>query len=142
MQQQQSKSHSKSDQTTTAATTTTPTGASASQTFKKGQEGNNKNNNAREDQGEREGQTKVGLNDILRRIRHLIVEGRCNLEIQNILQLEERTFYRYLAKTNEIDQALFAEEGKKKTLEQNLAYSKIDCSTHTAGILQWQTLRT
>jgi DNA-binding CsgD family transcriptional regulator len=57
--------------------------------------------------------TKVSLNDTLRRIRHLMVEGRSNSEIQNILELEERTFYRYMAKINEIDQVLFAEEEKK-----------------------------
>jgi DNA-binding CsgD family transcriptional regulator len=57
--------------------------------------------------------TKVGLNDTLRRIRHLMIEGRSNLEIQSILQLEERTFYRYMAKINEMDQVLFDEQEKK-----------------------------
>jgi phage FluMu protein gp41 len=69
--------------------------------------------------------TKVGLNDTLRRIRYLIVEGWSNLDIQNILQLEERTFYRYMAKVHQIDQALFAEQ-EKKTITTELAYSKID----------------
>jgi hypothetical protein len=57
--------------------------------------------------------TKLGLNDTLRRIRHLVVEGRTNLEIQSILQLNERTFYRYMARIYEIDQALFLEQEKK-----------------------------
>jgi ATP/maltotriose-dependent transcriptional regulator MalT len=57
--------------------------------------------------------TKLGLSDTLRRIRHLIVEGRSNSEIQDILQLNGRTFYRYMAKIYEIDQALFAEQEKK-----------------------------
>ncbi len=57
--------------------------------------------------------TKVGLNDTLRRIRYLIVEGRSNSEIQDILQLNERTFYRYMAKIYEMDQALFIEQEKK-----------------------------
>jgi DNA-binding CsgD family transcriptional regulator len=57
--------------------------------------------------------TKIALNDTLRRIRYLIIEGRSNSEIQDILKLEERTFYRYMAKIYEIDQALFAEQGKK-----------------------------
>jgi DNA-binding CsgD family transcriptional regulator len=57
--------------------------------------------------------TKVGLNNTLRRIRHLIVEGRSNLEIQSILQLNERTFYRYMAKIHEIDHALFLEQEKE-----------------------------
>jgi hypothetical protein len=57
--------------------------------------------------------TKVGLNDTLRRIRHLLVEGQSNLDIQSILQLNERTFYRYMAKIYKIDQALFVEQEKK-----------------------------
>jgi hypothetical protein len=98
---------SNSGSTPTTATT------SATQTLKKGQ-GNN-NNTREEGEGPRTKRrpTKVGLNDTLRRIRHLMVEGRSNLEIQNILQLEERTFYRYMAKIHQIDQALFAEQEKK-----------------------------
>src|SRR5919106_1477408 len=88
--------------------TTTPT-----QTSKKLQD----NNNTREEEAAKRTKkrrpTKVGLNDTLRRIRHLIIEGRSNLEIQNILQLEERTFYRYMAKIHQIDQASFAEQEKK-----------------------------
>jgi hypothetical protein len=97
----------------TKPTTAARVATSATQTLKKGQD----NNNAREEEGAKRTKkrrpTKVGLNDTLRHIRHLIVEGRNNLEIQNILQLEERTFYRYMAKIYEIDQALFAEEEKK-----------------------------
>ena len=96
----------------TIAPTTIQT--NATQAFNKEQD--NTTNNRREEEKTRRAKrrpTKVGLNDILRRIRHLIVEGRSNLEIQNILQLEERTFYRYMAKINEIDQALFSEQEKK-----------------------------
>ncbi len=67
--------------------------------------------------------TKVGLNDTLRRIRQLMVEGRSNSEIQDILQLEERTFYRYMAKIYEIDQALFAEQ-EKKTIKTEMSILK------------------
>src|SRR5215211_1774433 len=100
----QTRSNSDSRPTTV---TTGPT-----QTLKKGQ-GNK--NTRQEEEGERTKRrpTKVGLNDTLRRIRYLIVEGWSNLEIQNILQLEERTFYRYMAKIHQIDQALFAEQEKK-----------------------------
>ena len=52
-----------------------------------------------------------------------MVEGRSNLEIQNILQLDERTFYRYMAKIYEIDQALFAEQ-EKKTLTTEIGIFK------------------
>jgi hypothetical protein len=110
--QQQSNSGSTLTNATTATT-------SATQTFKKRQ-GNNNNNTIKEEQEEEETRrtkkrrpTKVGLNDTLRRIRHLMIEGRSNLEIQNILELEERTFYRYMAKIHQIDQALFAEQEKK-----------------------------
>ena len=102
--QQRQNSGSNSGQTT--ATT------SATQTFKKGQD----NNNTREEEGAKRTKrrpTKVGLNDTLRHIRHLIIEGRSNLEIQNILQLEEHTFYRYMDKIHQIDQASFAEQEKK-----------------------------
>ncbi|MDQ3903020.1 MAG: hypothetical protein M3247_05110, partial [Thermoproteota archaeon] len=67
--------------------------------------------------------TKVGLNDTLRRIRHLVVEGRTNLEIQSILRLNERTFYRYMARIYEIDQALFLEQ-EKKTMATELRVFK------------------
>jgi len=84
---------SNSGSTPTTATT------SATQTLKKGQ-GNN-NNTREEGEGPRTKRrpTKVSLNDTLRRIRYLMVEGWSNLEIQNILQLEERIFYRYMTKS-------------------------------------------
>jgi DNA-binding CsgD family transcriptional regulator len=88
---------------------------SAALTLKKRQ-ANNNNNTREEEQAKRTKKrrpTKVALNDTLRRIRHLIVEGSSNAEIQNILQLEERTFYRYMAKIYQIDQALFEEQEKK-----------------------------
>ena len=110
--QPQQRSSSGSGLTTPGATTTNPT-----QTLKKGQ-GNNTNTKEKEEvvvviKRTKRRPTKVGLNDTLRRIRHLIVEGRSNIEIQDILQLEERTFYRYMAKIYEIDRALFAEQEKK-----------------------------
>jgi hypothetical protein len=99
---------SNSDSTPTTVTT------GPTQTLKKGQ-GNKNTRQEEEGEGPRTKRrpTKVGLNDTLRRIRYLIVEGWSNLEIQNILQLEECTFYRYMAKIHQIDQALFAEQEKK-----------------------------
>jgi DNA-binding CsgD family transcriptional regulator len=96
---------------------TTPRTKDPTQTLKKGLS----HNNTKEEEEPRRTQrrpTKVGLNDTLRRIRHLIVEGRSNSEIQDILQLEERTFYRYMAKIYEIDQALFAEQEKKTLITE------------------------
>lgn len=103
---------SNSGSSSNSGLTTATTSATQTQTFKKGQ-GNNNNNAREEAKRTRRRPTKVGLNDTLRRIRHLIVEGLSNSEIQNILQLEERTFYRYMAKIYEIDQTLFAEQEKK-----------------------------
>jgi len=108
------KNHSQQESSNSCLTTAS---TSTTQTFKKKQD---YNNNTREVEGSAKGTkkrrpTKVGLNDTLRSIRQLMVDGRSNLEIQNILQLEERTFYRYRAKIYEIDQALF-EEQEKKTL--------------------------
>jgi DNA-binding CsgD family transcriptional regulator len=97
----------------------TPTAPSLIQPLKKGQV-----NNTREEEEEatkrtkKRRPTKIALNDTLRRIRHLIIEGRSNLEIQDILQLEERTFYRYMAKIYEMDRALFAEQEKETLITE------------------------
>ena len=108
--------HSNSGSTLTTSTST-------NQTLKR-EQGNN--NNTREEataKRTKRSTTKVGLNDTLRRIRQLMVEGRNNSEIQDILQLEERTFYRYMAKIYEIDQALFAEQ-EKKTIKTEMSILK------------------
>ncbi len=117
------KNHSQQESSNSGLTTAS---TSTTQTFKTGQD----NNNNRREEGEaakrtkkKRRPTKVGLNDTLRRIRQLIVDGRSNLEIQNILQLEERTFYRYMAKIYEIDQALF-EEQEKKTITTEIGIFK------------------
>jgi translation initiation factor 2B subunit (eIF-2B alpha/beta/delta family) len=98
---------------------------STTQTFKKVQDNNNSTREVEEaaKRIKKRRPTKVGLNDTLRRIRQLMVEGRSNSEIQNILQLEERTFYRYMAKIHEIDQALFDEQ-EKKTLTTEIGLFK------------------
>jgi hypothetical protein len=97
-------------QSSSSSIPTTPRAINPTQTLQKKQ-----GNNTKEEEAKRTKRrpTKVGLNDTLRRIRYLIIEGRSNSEIQDILKLEERTFYRYMAKIYEIDQALFAEQGKK-----------------------------
>ena len=102
---------SNSDLTTASMNTT--------QTLRNGQ----RNNNTREEEEaakrtKKRRPTKVALNDTLRSIRQLMVEGRSNSEIQNILQLEERTFYRYMAKIYEIDQALFDEQENKTLITE------------------------
>jgi DNA-binding CsgD family transcriptional regulator len=62
--------------------------------------------------------TKVALNDTLRRIRYLIILGKTNLEIQDILHLNERTFYRHMAKIHKIDNTLFLEQEQKSVASE------------------------
>jgi DNA-binding NarL/FixJ family response regulator len=42
--------------------------------------------------------SKIQLGATLRKIRHLLAEGHTNKEIIELLQVEERTFYRYMAR--------------------------------------------
>jgi DNA-binding NarL/FixJ family response regulator len=42
--------------------------------------------------------SKIQLGATLRKIRHLLAEGHTNKETIELLQLEERTFYRYMAR--------------------------------------------
>jgi hypothetical protein len=78
-------------QSNSGSTPTTAT-TSATQTLKKGQ-GNN-NNTREEGEGPRTKRrpTKVSLNDTLRRIRYLMVEGWSNLEIQIYYSLKSASF--------------------------------------------------
>ena len=46
----------------------------------------------------------------LRKIRHLLAEGYTNKEIIETLQLEERTFYRYMARIYAQDKAYFEQQ--------------------------------
>ncbi len=113
------KNHSQQESNSGSNSGLTTASMRSTQTFKKGQDNNN---NIREEEAAKRTKkkrlTKVGLNDTLRNIRHLMVEGRSKLEIQNILQLEERTYYRYMAKIYEIDQALFDEQEKKTLMTE------------------------
>ena len=54
--------------------------------------------------------SKIELSAILRKIRHLLAEGYTNNEIMEALQLEERTFYRYMARIYEQDKAYFEKQ--------------------------------
>jgi DNA-binding CsgD family transcriptional regulator len=51
--------------------------------------------------------SRIQLAATLRKIRHLLAEGYTNREIIEMLQLEERTFYRYMARIYEQDKAYF-----------------------------------
>jgi DNA-binding CsgD family transcriptional regulator len=54
--------------------------------------------------------SKVELAATLRKIRHLLAEGYTNKEIIEMLQLEERTFYRYMARIYAQDKAYFEKQ--------------------------------
>ncbi len=85
----------------------------ANRALKKRQDNDNSREEEQAKRVKKRRSSKIALNDTFRRIRHLITEGHSNLEIQEILQLEERTFYRYMARIYEIDQALFDEQEKR-----------------------------
>ena len=54
--------------------------------------------------------SKIELAATLRKIRHLLAEGYTNKEIIEMLQLEERTFYRYMARIYAQDKAYFEKQ--------------------------------
>jgi hypothetical protein len=51
--------------------------------------------------------SKIELATTLRKIRHLLAEGYTNSEIIEMLQLEERTFYRYMKRIYQQDKAYY-----------------------------------
>jgi DNA-binding CsgD family transcriptional regulator len=54
--------------------------------------------------------SKIELAATLRKIRHLLAEGYTNKEIIEMLQLEERTFYRYMSRIYSQDKAYFEKQ--------------------------------
>jgi DNA-binding CsgD family transcriptional regulator len=54
--------------------------------------------------------SKIELAATLREIRHLLAEGYTNKEIIEMLQLEERTFYRYMKRIYAQDKAYFEQQ--------------------------------
>jgi DNA-binding CsgD family transcriptional regulator len=57
--------------------------------------------------------SKIVLAATLRKIRHLLAEGYTNKEIIEMLQLEERTFYRYMKRIYEQDKAYFEKQNNE-----------------------------
>jgi DNA-binding CsgD family transcriptional regulator len=54
--------------------------------------------------------SKLELAATLRKIRHLLAEGYANREIIEMMQLEERTFYRYMKRIYAQDKAYFEKQ--------------------------------
>ena len=70
--------------------------------------------------------TKIELAATLRNIRHLLAEGYTNKEIIEMLQLEERTFYRYMARIYEQDKAYFEQQDNESiATEMRLAKDRM-----------------
>jgi len=53
---------------------------------------------------------KIELSSTLRKIRHLLAEGYTNKEIIEMMQLQERTFYRYMKRIYAQDKAYFEQQ--------------------------------
>ena len=58
--------------------------------------------------------SKIELAATLRKIRHLLAEGYTNREIIEMMQIEERTFYRYMKRIYAQDKAYL----RNKTMNQ------------------------
>ncbi len=80
--------------------------------------------------------SKIELAATLRKIRHLLAEGYTNKEIIEIMQLEERTFYRYMKRIYAQDKAYFEQQdnesiateirlAKERTLKSLRRYDSI-----------------
>jgi DNA-binding CsgD family transcriptional regulator len=70
--------------------------------------------------------SKIELATILRKIRHLLAEGYTNKEIIEMLQIEERTFYRYMTRIYEQDKAYFEKQDNESiATEVRLAKERI-----------------
>jgi IS30 family transposase len=70
--------------------------------------------------------SKIQLAAILRKIRHLLAEGYTNKEIIETLQLEERTFYRYMKRIYAQDKAYFEKQDNESiATEIRLAKERI-----------------
>ncbi len=70
--------------------------------------------------------SKIQLAATLRKIRHLLAEGYTNREIIETMQLEERTFYRYMARIYEQDKAYFEKQDNESiATEIRLAKERI-----------------
>jgi DNA-binding CsgD family transcriptional regulator len=70
--------------------------------------------------------SNIQLAATLRKIRQLLAEGYTNKEIIEMLQLEERTFYRYMARIYEQDKTYFEKQDNESiATEIRLAKERI-----------------
>jgi IS30 family transposase len=96
--------------------------------------------------------SKIELASTLRKIRHLLAEGYTNKEIIEILQLQERTFYRYMKRIYEQDKAYYEKQdnesiateirlAKERTLKSLRRYDAIAADESLSAVERMQAER-
>jgi hypothetical protein len=96
--------------------------------------------------------SKIQLAAILRKIRHLLAEGYTNKEIIETLQLEERTFYRYMKRIYAQDKAYFEKQdneaiateirlAKERTLKSLRRYDAIAADESLSAVERMEAER-
>jgi predicted Mrr-cat superfamily restriction endonuclease len=68
--------------------------------------------------------SRIQLAATLRKIRHLLAEGHTNKEIIEMMQLEERTFYRYMSRIYEQDKAYFEQQDNESMATEMMRLAK------------------
>jgi DNA-binding CsgD family transcriptional regulator len=96
--------------------------------------------------------SKIQLAATLRKIRHLLAEGYTNREIIEIMQLEERTFYRYMKRVYAQDKAYFEKQdneaiateirlAKERTLKSLRRYDAIAADESLSAVERMEAER-
>jgi DNA-binding CsgD family transcriptional regulator len=96
--------------------------------------------------------SKIQLAATLRKIRHLLAEGYTNREIIEIMQLEERTFYRYMKRIYAQDKAYFEKQdneaiateirlAKERTLKSLRRYDAIAADESLSAVERMEAER-
>jgi DNA-binding CsgD family transcriptional regulator len=68
--------------------------------------------------------SEIQLAATLRKIRHLLAEGHTNKEIIEMMQLEERSFYRYMSRICEQDKAYFEQQDNESMATEMMRLAK------------------
>jgi DNA-binding CsgD family transcriptional regulator len=96
--------------------------------------------------------SKIELAATLRKLRHLLAEGYTNKEIIEMLQLEERTFYRYMKRIYAQDKAYFEKQdnesiateirlAKERTLKSLRRYDAIAADERLSAVERMEAER-
>lgn len=96
--------------------------------------------------------SRIEIATTLRKIRHLLAEGYTNKEIIETLQIEERTFYRYMKRIYEQDKAYFEQQdneaiateirlAKERTLKSLRRYDAIAADESLSAVERMEAER-